>query len=287
LNSTISATIRLLRPKQWIKNLFVLAPLIFAAQFTVAHQIIHGLLAMLIFCIASSSVYIFNDIRDKEQDRLHPRKKLTRPIAAGLISTRSAAFLLICCYSLLIVLLTFSPSLAGVITIYIVLNYLYSFYLKNQPVIDIFIIAIGFVLRVYAGTLALHVPLSPWMFITTLSLALFLASAKRRQEIMNTKDNQSRKVLARYNQEITTKFAEFSAIMALVFYSIFTLITNVKLIWTIPLVIYGIFRYWYVLETQEKGESPTDLIYSDMQLIIVLVLWCLTIIYAYLPASRF
>ncbi len=175
--------IKLMRPKQWVKNGFVLAPLVFSRAFLDAVAVSHALLAVLLFCIASSATYIINDMHDIERDCRHPKKSKTRPLAAGIVSVPAALILLAALYAVLVWGWFVAPKVVMVIAAYLVLNLAYTFVLKHQPVVDIFTIAIGFVLRVYAGAMALDVPVSSWMFITTLCLALYLAAVKRRQEI--------------------------------------------------------------------------------------------------------
>src|SRR3990167_10641428 len=196
--STFKAIVQLLRPKQWIKNAFVAAPLIFSEKFLNTIHVIHIIEAIVLFCIASSAAYIVNDIVDVGQDKLHPQKSHKRPLAAGLLTSRQAMFVLYFLYALLIMGFFILPSVFLVIVVYLLLNYLYTFALKNYPVIDIFIVSSGFVLRIYAGALALLVPLSPWMFITTLSLSLFLSSIKRQQEIKSNMNGDTRIVLRHY-----------------------------------------------------------------------------------------
>ena len=175
--------LRLMRPRQWVKNSFVLAPLVFAGAFVDRYAVQQALLAMVLFCVASSAVYIVNDIKDIERDRCHPKKSRARPLAAGVVSIPAALGLLATLYCLLIWGWFVQPAVVLVISGYVALNLAYSFVLKNQPVLDIFTVAFGFVLRVYAGAQSLAVPVSSWMFVTTLCLALYLAAIKRRQEL--------------------------------------------------------------------------------------------------------
>lgn len=274
--------LRLLRPRQWIKNTFVLAPLIFAREYTESHAIKYALLAFVLFCIAASAVYIVNDIHDAERDRAHPVKRTKRPLAAGAISVRTALLALAVLYVVLVAGFVLIPPLTIPILAYLALNLAYTFYLKDQPVLDIFSIAIGFVLRIYAGAEALAVPLSSWMAITTLCLALYLASIKRRQELQNG-GSDARHVLKEYSIVLVDRYAEMSAVGALVFYSLFVMSTNNKLSATIPLVIFGLFRYWYVVETKEGGESPTDALLTDWPLIACIVVWGGMCIYSLMP----
>lgn len=159
-----------------------------------------------------------------------------------------------------------------VVAAYFLMNVAYTFFLKNQAVVDIFVIAIGFVLRVYAGAVALNVPLSGWMMITTLCLALYLAAVKRRQEL-SVNGVDGREVLKNYSVVLMDRYAEMAGTGALVFYSLFVMSANQDLKITIPLVIFGLFRYWYVVDRQEVGESPTDVLFYDWQLLGVVTAW--------------
>jgi decaprenyl-phosphate phosphoribosyltransferase len=264
--------LKLLRPKQWIKNAFVLAPLVFAREFTDPGAVANALIAFALFCVASSAGYILNDIHDIERDRSHPSKRHSRPLAAGTVSMRPAITLLIACYGVLFLGLLWSPATMLAILVYVVLNVAYTYVLKHQPVLDLFSIAVGFVLRVYAGALALSVPLSSWMAITTLCLALYLAAIKRRQELANS-GIESREVLRMYSVELIDRYAAMSATGALIFYSLFVMSANARLVWTIPLVIFGLYRYWYVVEHLDGGESPTDAVLTDLPLAIAIVIW--------------
>jgi 4-hydroxybenzoate polyprenyltransferase len=275
---------RLLRPRQWVKNVFVLAPLIFAGEFLHPESIKTSLLAFALFCVASSATYIVNDLHDIERDRRHPTKSRTRPLAAGKV-TVPAAFTLLGCLLMLLVAGSFmAPRVMAVIAAYLLLNVAYSFVLKHQPVIDIFTIALGFVLRVYAGAIALAVPLSSWMFVTTLCLALYLAAVKRKQELAQS-GTDGRKVLEKYSIPLVERYAEMSATGALVFYSLFVLSAKPTMVITVPLVLFGLFRYWYVVEELEGGESPTDALLSDGPLLLTVILWVAACGWALWPAG--
>lgn len=268
----ISGLIKLMRPKQWIKNGFVLAPLVFSGAFSEPMAIKRTLMAMLLFCVASSATYIINDLHDIELDRRHPKKSKTRPLAAGIVSVPAALLLLAVLYAALIWGWFIAPKVVLVIGAYLTLNLAYTFVLKHQPVVDIFTIAIGFVLRVYAGAMALEVPVSSWMFITTLCLALYLAAIKRRQELSQS-GTESRKVLERYSVSLVDRYAEMAATGALLFYSMFVMSAKPELAITVPLVLFGLFRYWFVVEALDGGESPTDALFADWQLLLTVVLW--------------
>jgi decaprenyl-phosphate phosphoribosyltransferase len=269
----------LIRPKQWVKNGFVFAPLIFSGQIFHFGAFVSALLATFFFCIASSAVYIVNDIHDVEQDRRHPKKSLSRPLASGVVTQNTAFTILGILYGILILGWFMAPKVIIVIVIYLLMNVAYTFALKNQPVVDIFVIAIGFVLRIYAGAAALDLGTSAWMCITTLCLALYLAAVKRRQEFIQS-GSEGRMVLTKYSVGLVERYAEMSATGALLFYSMFVMSTRPELVITIPLVLYGIFRYWYVVDSKNDGESPTDALLADWQLILVINLWVIACIWA-------
>lgn len=276
--------ITLMRPKQWVKNGFVLAPLVFSGEFLDASAVSHALLAVLLFCLASSVAYIVNDMHDIERDRRHPKKNKTRPLAAGIVSVPMALALLAVLNGALVWGWFLAPNVALVIAAYMVLNLAYTFVLKHQPVVDIFTIAIGFVLRVYAGAMALAVPVSSWMFVTTLCLALYLAAVKRRQELSQS-GTEGRKVLKKYSVALVDRYAEMSAMGALVFYSMFVMSAKPQLVITVPLVLFGLFRYWYVVEELDGGESPTDALLADWQLLLTIVFWVGTCGWALWPTQ--
>ena len=279
-NMRLRELLRLARPKQWVKNSFVLAPLVFAREFNDATAVANALAAFALFCVAASAAYILNDLCDIERDRSHPVKSRSRPLAAGTVEPRTAIVLLVVLYVVLIAGWFWSPRATYVIAGYLVLNFAYSFWLKHQPVLDIFSVACGFVLRIYAGAMAIGVPVSSWMAITTLCLALYLSAIKRRQELATTGDG-SREVLRVYSVALVDRYAEISAVGALIFYSLFVMSSgNDHMTFTIPLVIFGLFRYWYVVETLEGGESPTDVAVTDKPLMATVVLWIGVCLYA-------
>ncbi|MDZ4263228.1 MAG: decaprenyl-phosphate phosphoribosyltransferase, partial [Pseudomonadota bacterium] len=268
----IRGMLALMRPRQWVKNAFVFAPLIFAGEFLNLESIEKVALAALIFCVASSATYILNDLSDIERDRRHPKKSQTRPLASGLVSVPQALALLLALYIMLLAAWFVMPAVLYVVLGYLLLNLAYTFVLKHQPVIDIFTIAIGFVLRVYAGAMALSVPVSSWMFVTTLCLALYLAAVKRGQELASN-GSESREVLQHYTPALLDRYAEMAATGALLFYSLFVMTARPALVMTIPLVLYGLYRYWFIVESKDAGESPTDALLSDWQLLLTVAIW--------------
>lgn len=264
--------VQLLRPREWIKNLFVFGPLIFAARLHDPEAILAVSAVFLLFCPAASAVYIFNDLQDAETDRLHPRKRLSRPLASGALTPRQAWPLLALMELPLLAALAAHPFLAAILIAYQVLNVLYSLKLKHVAVVDLFCVAGGFLLRVYAGAAVLAVPLSHWMLETTLCLALFLAAVKRRQELA-VSGAEARGVLARYSIPLLDFYAFLSAVCTLVFYSLFVLTVRPQLALTIPLVLFGFFRYRYLVECRGAGESPTEVLYRDAPMILTILAW--------------
>ena len=258
--------VRLLRPKHWVKNIFVLAPLAFSGRFNEADSNWRTIGALVAFCLAASATYIMNDIFDVEADRAHPVKRLKRPIAAGQVKVPVAWLL----FGLLIAgdvyLTVLMPKIAPIIFGYLLLQVAYNFYLKRQPIIDMFVIAVGFVLRVYAGAFSIEIRVSKWMFVTTFSLAIFLASMKRLQEL-RTHGDGSRKVLSEYTEAFTQRITEISGTLAVVFYSFYTFTAHPAFIYTIPVVLFVLIRYWFIADKAGAGESPTDLILRDWQLL--------------------
>ena len=214
-----------MRPRQWIKNLLVFAPLLFSASFFKPESDAKALIGFVAFCIASSASYVLNDLMDVAADRLHPVKSLTRPIAAALVSPRSAWVLFGVLLALTLCTFAFDTSTALALVGYLLLNFAYSVRLKHVPVLDLFVLSSGFVIRVYAGSTAIHVHLSFWMFITTLCLALYLTAGKRRQELANL-GVASRSVLTQYTVALLDYYALMSAISAILFYGLFVATEN-------------------------------------------------------------
>jgi len=270
--------VRLLRPRQWIKNGFVLAPLIFSGEFVKPAAVVQEFIAFALFCVASSATYVFNDLKDREADAQHPVKSLKRPLASGEVRPGAAMVLLGVLYAIVLASFAWSPPTAAVAVGYIGLNLAYSLKLKHIPVIDIFCLAAGFVLRVFGGAVAIDVPLSTWMMVTTLSLALYLAAIKRRDELATTGD-ASRSVLQFYTLRLLDRYAETAALSAIMFYGLFVVTVRPKLNVTIPFVLFGLFRYWFIVETGGRGESPTDAVWTDPPLIITVLLWAAVVLW--------
>lgn len=279
------AAIRLLRPAQWLKNGFVLGPLIFSRSFLSPSAVVHSLAAFVIFCGAASATYIINDIFDRESDRAHPTKRIRRPIASGEISVRAAVMIVaIAIPILLAAAFLISPMFLLAIALYLGLTTAYSIRLKTMPIIDLFAVASGFVLRVWGGAVAIDVVLSVWMFITTLSLALYLAATKRRQELL-TAPAESRAVLQHYTVALMDYYSEIAVVATFVFYGLYIVTVRPQLAATVPVVLFGVFRYRYLMEIG-RDESPTDRLVRDPQMIVSALLWtAISVIVLYIEPS--
>lgn len=272
--------VKLLRPKQWIKNLFVFAALVFSINFLNPLYIVQALTCFILFCMISSSVYTLNDIIDVEKDRQHPKKK-NRPLAKGTVSTRSASFIgCLLMGGALIGAFIFNPLVGIIIVLYFINNLMYSFKVKHIVIMDIISIAIGFILRVIVGAVAIDVQVSAWLLVCTFFISLFLGIGKRRSEVIILDDNASehRNNLKDYIPEFIDQIIAIVVACTIMSYSLytFTAYDHMYMMLTIPFVVYGILRYLYLIYTQDEGGSPTELVLTDKHIIIDVVLWGMT-----------
>jgi len=277
--------IKLIRPTQWLKNGIIVLALVFAGELTHIGKIEISIIAIIIFCLLSSAVYTFNDLIDKEQDRQHPLKK-SRPIASGRIKTGLA---------LIIIILLSGCGLAGAWFLnlhffyaalaFLGLNALYTLWMKNVVILDVMAIAISFVIRACAGAFAIEVPASTWMLINTLLLAMFLGLGKRRHELILLEKgaNTHRKTLSVYSAQLLDQFIAVITASIIVIYMLYSFSTEVmtklgttKLFITIPFVVYGVFRYLYLIYREDLGGSPTHVFVSDKPILITVFLWLIT-----------
>lgn len=272
--------IQLLRPKQWIKNLFILAALLFSKNIGKPAYILAALYAFLCFCITASSVYIFNDILDIEKDRSHPRKS-KRPLPEGVISKGEAQILLTFMLPAAVAfsfMLNYSFGL--IVALYLLNNLLYTLYVKNLVILDVMSIAAGFILRVAGGAVAIGVAISPWLILCTFLLALFLGFSKRRNELQVLKENAEsyRMILEHYSLEFIDNMLSIVTASILISYSLYTFFASEDKysMVTILFVLYGIFRYQYIIYNKQLGESPEEIVLSDGPLLINILLWVLT-----------
>lgn len=264
--------VRLLRPRQWVKNAFVLAPLVFSRHFGDRAAMAVAMVAVAAFCLASSATYVLNDLIDRDRDRLHPAKRLTRPIAAGSVEPREAVVLLAAVLAGLVVMLVPNPRLALGVGAYLAVSISYSLVWKRLPVFDLFALATGFVLRVWGGALAIGVPLSSWMLVTALCLALYLAASKRLAEVRSS-GPAAREVLSGYTEPLLERYVERAAVGSMVFYALFVVTTRPELAVTVPLVLFGLYRHSFVAERTDLGESPTDALWRDIPLMLTVLGW--------------
>ncbi|HKJ81366.1 MAG TPA: decaprenyl-phosphate phosphoribosyltransferase [Ignavibacteriaceae bacterium] len=278
--------IKLYRIPQWIKNLFVFVPLIFSKHLFDTAYLYTTVLGFLIFCFTSSIVYIFNDIIDVESDKLHPQKK-NRPIAAGRIAIPKAISYALGFFIIILFLLRgFNIQFISALGAYLTLNIFYSFFFRNIVLLDIFSIAAGFMIRVFAGAFAIGVEISSWLILTTMFISLFLAVMKRRSELNlpeNEEMNYTRKVLQFYSKNFTDQMATVAAAGVIICYALYTVAARTvsvfgteKLIYTTPFVVFGIFRYMFLVYMNKKGENTTELLVTDPAMIINVVLYILT-----------
>ncbi len=282
----LKALIKTMRPRQWIKNGFVFFALIFDRQLFLLDPFLRTLAGFFIFCLISSAVYLFNDIADVEADRNHPEKKF-RPIASGKlpINVAWAAALLLVVISLPLGYLL-SPGFFVVLVTYLVINLLYSRWLKQVPILDVMIIALGFVLRVAAGVTLITVErFSPWLYVITLLFSLYLGLGKRRAEIslLSQGAGAHRKVLDGYTLPLLDQYITIVSGTTIIAYSLYTfsapnLPANHTMMLTIPFVIYGIFRYLQLIQLGNAAGSPDEVALKDRPLQITMVLWMLVIV---------
>jgi 4-hydroxybenzoate polyprenyltransferase len=279
--------VRLLRPQQWVKNLFIFAGLIFGAKLGDADAVFKTILGFLCFCAASSAVYVVNDIRDREEDRLHPRKS-KRPIAAGQVGVAAAAVMAAAMLAL---------GLGGgwlldrgfglVVAAYLVLQAAYTFSLKHVVILDVITIGIGFVLRAVAGAVLINVHISVWLEICTFTLCLFMGFSKRRCELNAMSENSAagsaaahRRTLRIYTPEVLNHMTTLTAGVAIVSFLLYTMDTRppqppfdkLPLVYTLPLVVYAIFRFTVLVERGEV-DGPTEVVTRDRPFQAAIVSW--------------
>jgi len=282
--STLLAFLRCLRPRQWTKNLLLFAGLVFTAKFVDPVATLRVTAGFLIFCLLSGVVYVLNDLRDVEQDRLHPVKRL-RPIACGRISPRLALGWAVALGGVALVT-SFTLGLAfGLIAVaYFVLNVLYSGWLKHVVIVDIFCIAAGFVLRALAGVEILKaadpmVGISEWFLLCAFFLALFLAICKRRHEAvmaMNSGAPATRPVIQEYSPALLDQLVALTTTSTILTYALWAALGQFRETWmlyTLPFVVFGIFRYLYLVYRRDGGGEPETVLLTDVPLIISVVLW--------------
>lgn len=275
--------VRALRPHQWVKNAFVFAALVFARKLTDPQAVIDSLTAFGAFSLVASSIYLVNDVFDYARDREHPKKR-NRPIASGAVKRSTGLIMAALLGPLGLAAAYWLNVRTGVtISVYLVMNLAYSFRLKHIVLVDVFVIAAGFLLRVSTGAFAIEVGISPWLLLCTFFVALFLAFCKRRHELESLGANAAahRGILAQYSTPFIDKMIAALASMTVMSYALYTIDPVVVqrlgtdgLLLTLPLVLFGVFRYLYLVHQEKKGGSPTEIVLTDrgVQLIIGLYL---------------
>ncbi|EPH16934.1 decaprenyl-phosphate phosphoribosyltransferase [Hoylesella oralis] len=284
----MKAIVKLIRPQQWIKNFFVFIPLFFAGELLNGTSVVCGVIAALAFCFAASSVYCFNDIYDVEADRRHPVKHL-RPIASGAISIMQAyilmALMLLLCVFMLLLLPEKRLETGAVILFYYALNLAYCMRLKQYAILDVCIVALGFVFRIFVGGIATGVVLSKWIVLMTFLLTLFLSFAKRRDDVvrMNDTGEAPRKNTIRYNLTFINQAITITASVTLVCYIMYTVSPEIterfhtdKLYLTSVFVLLGLLRYIQLAVVDKRSGDPTKVMLKDLFIQLIVLFWCLS-----------
>jgi len=279
----IKETIKLMRIKHYIKNLLIFFPLLFSGLYSDIDSVFLCILGFVLFCIVSSIVYVINDIKDIEKDKKHEVKK-NRPLAKGSLSVKYAIGLIFCLSVLYILISSYFlvsniDKLAILLPIiYMVINYFYSAGLKNIVLVDVFIIVIGFLIRLFFGACLIECDVSNWLYLTVMSGAFFLGFGKRRNEILKSKDD-TRKVLKDYNKDFLDKNMYVSLTLTVVFYSMWSTDSSViekinsnGLIWTVPLLLWILFQYSLIIEKDSHGD-PVDVFFKNKSILFSIVIY--------------
>lgn len=282
MKNVLTTFLKLIRIKQWLKNIFIFAPLVFSHRLLNGDDLIKTIIMFFAFSLVSVLVYIINDIHDKEQDIMHPKKKM-RPIASGSIGTTAALTVGIISFTAgtALAFLTGKYMTIAALLVYTVLNLLYTFWLKQFIILDVFIIAAGFCIRVITGAIAIDVTTSQWIIATTFAVSLVLGFGKRRHELLSLKHDatEHREILGEYTPQLLNIMICISASITAVSYMFYTMESGFsKLLYTFPLVLYALFRYLYLVYDKNKGGKPEEDLINDKGIIITAVIWCLMVI---------
>lgn len=298
---TLRYLLRTMRPKQWIKNIFVFTALAFSEErlWLQAEPVLHTLAGFALFCMAASAIYLINDLVDMEKDRAHPRKR-HRPLASGVLSPKvawvAAVVLILAALPLAYLLDPDGGFLLVLLTYVVVQGVLYSYYLKNVVILDILVIAAGFILRAIAGAVILDIPITSWLLVCMGLLAVFLGVAKRRHELvlLDAGAGEHRRILAEYSIPMLDQMMAIVTASIIMAYSMATFSAPAVphdpfpvLMTTIPFIIYGIFRYLYLIYQQDGGGTPEEMLLKDRPLAINFMLWgvlVLLLLYFFRPA---
>lgn len=291
----VAEVLRSLRPRQWTKNLIVFAGLVFGYRLREGDAVFAAFLAFVVFCAVSGVVYLVNDVRDRESDRLHPIKS-RRPIAAGRLPAGMAigVALVLGAAALAVAFLVLPWPFGPITAAYLILLSLYSFSLKHVVILDVVTIAMGFVLRAWAGAVAVDVEFSHWLLLLTLLGALFLGLSKRRAELVSLAGDAGhhRPILAKYSPYLLDQMIGIVAASALLGYAFYTTDEETvakfgtdRLLWTVPFPLYGLFRYLYLVHQRGEGGDPSETLLTDRPLMMCVVLWVVAVVLIlYAPA---
>lgn len=281
---TVMSLWRVMRPQQWSKNLFILAPLVFGKRATDIDALVNASIALVAFCVLASALYIINDSIDAENDRLHPKKR-NRPISSGELPVRVALILaVVLALTAFFLAWMVSPALVAVAFVYMILMLGYSVIVKHFPILDCMAIAAGFVLRVVGGSVAVGVMPTHWLIVCAFLLALFLAFTKRRQELLTLNGSAAhhRKVLHEYSIKYLDQVNMILTAAVIVCYALYTIApetterfgTN-KLIYGTVFVAYGVLRYLLIIDKPNRRDNPTEILLTDAPIILAVLGWCL------------
>lgn len=277
-----------MRPRQWTKNVFVFVPLFFDRKLTDPESLLRTLAAFVLFCLMSSAVYLMNDLVDIEKDRQHPKKK-NRPLPAGELSPAVAALAaVVFALGSLLAGYYLTPNLALILLIYLLLQIAYTLWLKNIVLVDVLVVSSGFILRIAAGVAVIDVErFSPWLYVFSGFLALFLVLGKRRHELVLLGDEGAshRSILSEYNIDLIDRMLGIVTTGAVVAYSLYTFLAeglpaNHAMMLTIPFVLYAIFRWLYLIHVRHEGGAPEDIVLRDRPLQLDIVLWVVVVFVA-------
>jgi 4-hydroxybenzoate polyprenyltransferase len=271
--------IKLLRPKNWLKNIFVFIPLVFSLALNDVSKLANTVIAFVVFCIVSSSVYIFNDIRDIEIDRAHPIK-CNRPLASGEARVSTAAFISVAlAVAALALAFYINMALVLVSALYMAENIVYTVFLKHKPIYDSYCIAAGFVLRIYAGSFASAEPVSDWLFLTIISMSLFMAFGKRRGEMLRVESSGQRAVLESYSLAFLNGMVFVCAGLSVAFYALWAMSREMNIIYTTPIIIFIVCRYLLIICSEDSHGDPASVIISDKTLICACAFYAAFVVY--------
>ena len=277
-----------MRPKQWLKNIFIFAGLIFSRNLFDVHLLTKVIAGFILFCLGASSIYIFNDIKDIKKDKEHP-EKCNRPISMGLLPLKKAyAASAVLAITALTGSFLVDLSFFIILSTYIVMNTAYSIKIKHVVILDVMCIAFGFVLRVFAGTVLAGVSPSDWLILCTICISLFLGFSKRRQELILIGRNSQnhRNVLADYSLTFLDQMISIATACTVMSYALYTISNDTidrfgtrNLVFTIPFVIYGIYRYLYLIHQKQMGGNPSNIVLTDFPLLLNGLLWFAAVIF--------